>query len=102
MFDASLYNITIEKKIIEEGDLHVATVLELPDLESYGASSEEAESLVLDAIETSYYFCLEEGIPFPEPELTTVSNPFLSSHEDKALAEEKCKAVELALQSFYS
>jgi predicted HicB family RNase H-like nuclease len=67
MIDAELYTISIRKELIESDVYYVARVTELPDIEDYGETYEEAKDLVIDSIETSYELCFENGISFPEP-----------------------------------
>ncbi len=67
MIDAELYTISIRKEYIGKDTLYVARVAELPDVEEYADTYEEAYSLVRDTIEISNKLCLENNIPFPEP-----------------------------------
>lgn len=66
-FDPELYTIQIKKSHIDGECFYVAKVLELPDVTEYGDSYEEAYTLAIDTIETSYQMFQEQGMQFPEP-----------------------------------
>jgi predicted RNase H-like HicB family nuclease len=67
MIDAELYTISVRKELIENEFFYVARVAELPDVEEYGDSYDEARELAIETITTSYELCIEEKIPFPTP-----------------------------------
>lgn len=66
-FDAEHYTISVRKEVVEGDELYVARITELPDIEEFGESYQEARELALDSIQTSYELCMENGIVFPQP-----------------------------------
>lgn len=67
MIDAELYTISVRKELVENEFFYVARVAELPDVEEYGDSFNEARELAIETITTSHELCIEENIPFPTP-----------------------------------
>jgi predicted HicB family RNase H-like nuclease len=67
MFSPDKFTISIRLENIEGENFYVARVKELPDVEDYGESYEEAHSLVVDTIVTAHAACEEQGISFPTP-----------------------------------
>lgn len=67
MIDAELYTISVRKELIENESFYVARIAELPDVEEYGDSFNEARELAIETIITSYELCIEEKISFPKP-----------------------------------
>lgn len=67
MIDPEMYTISVRKESVEGDILYVARVHELPDVEEYGVSYDEALLLVKDTIVTAYELCIQQGINFPEP-----------------------------------
>lgn len=65
-FDPSAYTITI-KRVMTDGELLFrATVAELPDVDAYSETYEEAYNLVIDAVRSLHEIHAQEGRPFPE------------------------------------
>lgn len=73
-FDPELYTIQIKKSQIDGEYFYVAKVLELPDVTEYGDSYEEAYTLAIDTIETSYQMFQEQDMEFPEPLIPASAN----------------------------
>lgn len=67
MHKAEEYTVSLRLEIIEDENYFVGRVAELPDVEEYADSAEEAMSLVLDSIRTTQRVFAEEGREFPTP-----------------------------------
>lgn len=67
MYNAENYTISVRKEDFDGEQLYVARVLELPDVEEYADTVDEARELAIDTINASRELCLEQGIAFPEP-----------------------------------
>lgn len=67
MHKAEEYTVSVRLETIEDENYFVGRVAELPDVEEYADSAEEAMSLVLDSIRTTQRVFSEEGRDFPTP-----------------------------------
>lgn len=67
MHKAEEYTVSVRLETIEDENYFVGRVAELPDVEEYADSAEEAMSLVLDSIRTTQRVFAEEGRDFPTP-----------------------------------
>lgn len=63
-----LYDINIEKVIIEDITYYAATVSQLPDVTEYGDTWHEAYELATDTICTAAEMYAKMGRVFPSPE----------------------------------
>ncbi|MDJ0823665.1 MAG: toxin-antitoxin system HicB family antitoxin, partial [Paracoccaceae bacterium] len=66
-FDATRYSISVRKEDTEDGELFVARVAELPDIEIFEESADEAYSEALEVICAAKASFDEDGEQFPEP-----------------------------------
>lgn len=66
-FDPDAYTITIRKENVDGELMYVGRVAELPNIDAFEDSFEEARKILLDAITTLKEIADEEGRPFPEP-----------------------------------
>lgn len=67
MYKAEEYTVSVRLETIEGDSFFVGRVAELPDVEEYGDTSEEAMGLVLDTIRATQRVFAEEGREFPAP-----------------------------------
>ena len=67
MIDAELYTISVRKESLEDETYYVARIAELPDVEDFGDSFEEARSLAIETIVSAHALCEKEGVSFPQP-----------------------------------
>jgi predicted HicB family RNase H-like nuclease len=67
MFDPHAYAITVRKDEVDGEQLFRATIAELPDVEEYAPTYQEAYEFAIDAIETLQAMYEEEGRSFPTP-----------------------------------
>lgn len=67
MHKAEEYTISVRLETIEGENYFVGRVAELPDVEEYADTREEAFSLALDTIRTTQRVFAEEGREFPSP-----------------------------------
>jgi len=67
MRNAEEYTVSVRREYIEGEYLYVARVEELPDVEEYAESFEEARELALDTIRTTQEVFEKQGRTFPAP-----------------------------------
>ncbi|HBX9997647.1 TPA: hypothetical protein MIM87_11055 [Klebsiella variicola] len=67
MHKAEEYTISVRLETIEDENYYVSRVAELPDVEEYADTREEAISLALDTVRTTQRVFAEEGREFPAP-----------------------------------
>lgn len=67
MHKAEEYTISVRLETIEDENYYVSRVAELPDVEEYADTQEEAISLALDTVRTTQRIFAEEGRKFPSP-----------------------------------
>jgi predicted HicB family RNase H-like nuclease len=66
-FDPHAYTIVIRKVVANGAAVFHGRVIELPDLEAFEPSYEEAYRFLIDTIQTSKSAFDEQGRPFPDP-----------------------------------
>lgn len=69
MHKAEEYTVSVRLEIIEDESFFVGRVAELPDVEEYADTAEEAMALVLDTIRTTQKVFADEGRQFPTPKI---------------------------------
>lgn len=67
MFDAHAYTILVKKLLVDDEQLYKAAVKELPHVDVYSDSYQEAYESCIDAIETLHEMAQERGEGFPTP-----------------------------------
>lgn len=67
MHKAEEYTISVRLETIEDENYYVSRVAELPDVEEYADTQEEAISLALDTVRTTQKVFADEGREFPSP-----------------------------------
>src|SRR5690348_12871374 len=72
-FDPHAYSILIRRVLSEGQEIFRGKVVELPDLEAFEPTYQEAYDFLIDAIETSKAAFDEEGRVFPPPLPTEIS-----------------------------
>lgn len=67
MHKAEEYTVSVRLETFEDEKYFVGRVAELPDVEEYADTAEEAMALVLDTVRTTQKVFAEEGREFPTP-----------------------------------
>lgn len=67
MHKAEEYTVSVRLETFEDENYFVGRVAELPDVEEYADTAEEAMALVLDTVRTTQKVFAEEGREFPTP-----------------------------------
>jgi predicted HicB family RNase H-like nuclease len=67
LFNPDRYSISVRLEDTEDGDLYVGSVAELPDVETYGDTFDEAREMLLEAIIDLKDMSAELGHVFPSP-----------------------------------
>ncbi|MCP6429224.1 hypothetical protein NL523_28315, partial [Klebsiella pneumoniae] len=67
MYKAEEYTVSVRLETIEGENYFVGRVAELPDVEEYADTAEEAMVLALDTVRTTQRVFAEEGREFPAP-----------------------------------
>jgi predicted HicB family RNase H-like nuclease len=68
MTDPNKYSITCRLERVDDEDIFVARVLELPDVVGYGETRGDAAEAALDAIQGLQELAADQGRDFPEPQ----------------------------------
>lgn len=67
-FDPGRYSVSVQRVLIDDEDLYVGTVAELPDVATYGESFNEAYEAALGVISALRQAALDEHRSFPHPQ----------------------------------
>ena len=67
IIESTAYDVRIEETAAEGKLLYVATCAELPDLEEYADTKDQARELIFESIALAQEMCNEQGTAFPRP-----------------------------------